>query len=56
MNKTGNNVAEFMEKRISTKGNNQQHARIQTQSWENTTSRLLVVRSAVKKDKKQQID
>lgn len=54
MNKTTNNVAEFMEKRISTKGNNQQHARIQTQSWDNATSRLLAVRNAAKKDKKQQ--
>lgn len=54
MNKAGNNVAEFMEKRVSTKGNNQQHARIQTQSWDNTTSRLLVVRNAARKDKKQQ--
>jgi len=54
MNKTGNNVAELMEKRISTKGNNQQYARIQTQSWENTMSRLLIVRKAARKDKKQQ--
>jgi len=54
MNKTGNNVAELMEKRISTKGNNQQDARIQTQSWENTMSRLLVVRKAARRDKKQQ--
>jgi len=54
MNKTGNNVAEFMEKRVSTKGNNQQHARIQTQSRDNATSRLLVVRNAARKDKKQQ--
>ena len=54
MNKTGNNGAEFMEGRVSTKGNNQQHARIQTQSWENTTSRLLVVRKVAKREKKQQ--
>jgi len=54
MNKTGNNVAELMEKRISTKGNYQQDARIQTQSWENTMSRLLVVRKAARRDKKQQ--
>lgn len=54
MNKTGNNVAEFMEERILTKGNNQQCARIQTQSWENTMSRLLIVRKVARKDKKQQ--
>lgn len=44
MNKTGNNVAEFMEGRVSTKGNSQQCAGIQTQSSENTMSRLLTVR------------
>jgi retron-type reverse transcriptase len=54
MNKTGNNVAEFMEKRVSTKGNNQQVVHSQTQSWDNVVSRLLVVRNVAKKDKKQQ--
>ncbi len=52
MNKTGNNVAEFMEGRVSTKGNNQQHVRIQTQSWNDAKSRLLIVRKAARKDKK----
>jgi group II intron reverse transcriptase/maturase len=52
MNKTGNNVAEFMEGRVSTEGNSQQCARIQTQSWENTMSRLLTVREVARKDRK----
>ena len=54
MNKTCNNAAEFMERRVSTKGNNQQYDRSQTQSWDDATSRLLVVRNAAMKDKKQQ--
>ena len=54
MNKTHNTVAEFMEGRVSTKGNSQQCARIQTQGWDNTTSRLLAVRKAAKGDKRQQ--
>jgi len=54
MNKTGNNVVEFMERRVSTKGNNQQYARNQTQCWDDAMSRLLVVRKAAMKDKKQQ--
>jgi RNA-directed DNA polymerase len=54
MNKTSNDVAEFMEGRVSTKGNSQQCARTQTQSWEHTMSRLLAVREAAKKDKRQQ--
>lgn len=54
MNNTSNDVEEFMEGRVSTKGNSHQCARIQTQCWENTMSRLLAVREAAKKDKKQQ--
>ncbi|MFV8984673.1 hypothetical protein ABQ299_06870 [Serratia fonticola] len=54
MNKTGNNVAELMEGRLPTKGNSQQYARIRTQSRENMTSRLLAVREAARKEKKQQ--
>ena len=54
MNNTLNTVAEFMEGRISTKGNSQQCARIQTQGWDNTMSRLLAVRKVAKGDKKQQ--
>jgi len=54
MNKAGNNGAEFMGGRASTKGNNQQHARTQTQSWENTMSRLLVVRKVAKREMEQQ--
>lgn len=48
MNKTGNNVAEFMEGRVSTKGNSQQCAGIQTQSSKNTMSRLLTVREVAR--------
>jgi RNA-directed DNA polymerase len=54
MNKTCNNAAEFMERRVSTKGNSQQHDRSQTQSWNNTTLRLLAVRNAARMDKKRQ--
>lgn len=54
MNKTSNNVAELMEGRLPTKGNSQQCASIRTQSRENTTSRLLAVREAARKNKKQQ--
>ena len=54
MNNTRNTVAEFMEGRVSTKGNSQQCARIQTQGWEHTMSRLLAVRKAAKEDRKQQ--
>ena len=54
MNNTSNDVAEFMEGRVSIKGNSQQCARIQTQGWDHTMSRLLAVREAAKKDKKQQ--
>ena len=54
MNNTRNTVAEFMEGRVSTKGNSQQCARIQTQGWDNTMSRLLAVRKVAKGDKKQQ--
>lgn len=54
MNNTRNTVAEFMEGRVSTKGNSQQCARIQTQGWDSTMSRLLAVRKAAKEDKKQQ--
>ncbi len=54
MNKTCNNAAEFMERRVSTKGNSQQHDRSQTQSWNNTTLRLLAVRNAARTDKKRQ--
>jgi len=42
-----------MEGRVSTKGNNQQCAPIQTQSWENRMSRLLIVRKAARLDKKE---
>jgi RNA-directed DNA polymerase len=52
MNKASNNVAEIMEGRASTKGNCQQCAPIQTQSWDNTRSRLLTVREAAGKDRK----
>ncbi|SUC32100.1 Retron-type reverse transcriptase [Providencia rettgeri] len=54
MNKTSNNVAELMEGRLPTKGNSQQYANIWMQSWENTMSRLLAVREAARKNKKQQ--
>ena len=54
MNNTRNTVAEFMEGRVLTKGNSQQRARIQAQDWEHTMSRLLAVRKAAKKDRKQQ--
>ncbi|MDP3559137.1 MAG: group II intron reverse transcriptase/maturase [Legionellaceae bacterium] len=54
MNNTSKDVAEFMEGRVSTKGNSQQCARIQTQCWDYTTSRLLAVREAAQKDKEQQ--
>ncbi|AWK41003.1 hypothetical protein GPY51_23630 [Photorhabdus laumondii subsp. laumondii] len=54
MNKTENNVAELMEGRLPTKGNSQQCARIRTQSRGNTTLRLLAVRKAAKRDRKQQ--
>lgn len=43
-----------MEGRLPTKGNSQQCARIRTQSRGNTTLRLLAVRKAAKKDRKQQ--
>ncbi|WP_051691043.1 hypothetical protein [Photorhabdus australis] len=55
MNKTENNVAELMVGRLPTKGNSQQCTRIQTQSRGNTTSRLLAVRKAAKRDRKQQL-
>lgn len=54
MNKTNRNVAEFMEGRVSVEGNSHQSPRIQTQSWDNTTSGLLAVRRAAQKDRKQQ--
>lgn len=38
-----------------TKGNSQQHDRIWTQNWGNTTSRLLAVREAAQMDKHQQL-
>lgn len=41
-----------MEERVSTKGNSQQYARNQTQSWNDAKSRLLTVRKAALKDKK----
>jgi RNA-directed DNA polymerase len=54
MNNTRNTVAEFMEGRVLTEGNSQQCARIQTQGWDHTMSRLLAVRKAAKEDRKQQ--
>ena len=53
MNKANKPVAEFTEGRVSTKGNSQQCARTQTQGWISATSRLLAVRKAAQRDRKQ---
>ena len=51
-NKTAGAVAESPEGRAGTKRNTHTSAGVQTQSWVNTTSRLMGVREAARRDKR----